>query len=76
VASCKEQGKIQARAQIAPHLRAFFETGAANNRAITGEKQEEAARQSFLRADHAARQKTRSGIPRGPSCAVLVNALL
>jgi hypothetical protein len=48
VAPCKQQGKIQAGAQITPYLRAFFEPGAANNRTITGEKQEKAARQSFF----------------------------
>jgi len=33
--------------QITPYLRAFFEPAAANNRMITGEKQEK-ARQSFF----------------------------
>jgi hypothetical protein len=37
---CKQQGKIQAGAQITPYLRALFEAGAANNRAITGQEQE------------------------------------
>jgi hypothetical protein len=39
-APCKQQGKIQAGAQITPYLRALFETSAANNRTITGQEQE------------------------------------
>src|SRR5215470_2583390 len=51
-APCKQQGKIQARAQITPYLRALFEAGAANNRSVTGQEQEKRRRVSHFFADH------------------------
>jgi hypothetical protein len=66
LAPCKQQGKIQAGAQIIPYLRALFEAAAANNRSITGQEQEKGGRViHFLRADSAARaNKARSRIAR------------
>src|SRR5262249_50941560 len=55
-APCKQQGKIQAGAQITPYLRAFFEPSAANNRTITGQEQEKGgASVIFARASRNAR---------------------
>jgi hypothetical protein len=45
---CKQQGKIQAGAQISPYLRALFEAGAANNRSVTGQEQEKRRRVSHF----------------------------
>jgi hypothetical protein len=48
MAPCKQQGKIQAGAQISPYLRALFEAGAANNRSVTGQEQEKRRRVSHF----------------------------
>jgi hypothetical protein len=51
-APCKQQGKIQAGAQITPYLRALFESDAANNRSVTGHEQEKGGASVIFFADH------------------------